>query len=72
MMNDEDEDMPKTWKYVALMPCVLADGTRLAKGQPVQLTPGAARYPLLVGWIGTPPPAEPKPAARKRTAAKKG
>lgn len=61
--------------YVAKQLCTLADGTRLAEGRRVTLTPEAARYPLAVGWIArheSPPPKKPpaKPARKRRTAPK--
>lgn len=61
--------------YTVLRDCRLASGDRYRAGDEAHLTPAAAKYPLLRGWIASaPPPAElesgpesgPEPPGRRR------
>lgn len=45
--------------FHVLRDCRLASGDRYRAGTEASLSPAAAKYPLLRGWIARPAPAEP-------------
>ena len=62
-----------THRYRAAQTCRLASGMRLTPGAEIDLTPGAAKYPLLRGWIvPVPPEPEPEPEPRPQKPRRRG
>ena len=56
-----------THRYRAVQACRLASGVRLMPGTEIDLTPAAAKYPLLRKWIvPVPPEPEPEPEPEPR------
>lgn len=68
--------MPRIEEYRAQTDFRLADGVRYRVGASVRISAGAAKYPLLRGWIApAPPPAPeppPEPATPRRGARRRG
>lgn len=52
--------------YRVLRDIRLASGARHRAGDTVTLSPAAAQYPLLRGWIAHPAPPDPDPAPPER------